>query len=237
MLDMTRSMRAGGYRMTVATIGRYEESSPGDELEILDRQLQEGLAQMIHMLYLDEISNQANAEADARLSANLWDYRQDLPHIGMVLGAENVFRRLGDGEEDKDDDTSKRGKKGGKKGGNGTLSQAKHRHVLAKHFFDILGRLPQNHIVHDTAIGLQLPELIGENQWIYIADPEETFLSFNRALSHVYDKFNGISLSRLNGHADACDEIKASVFHMRGYGDRLNDRSESFYRRAALALN
>ncbi len=210
MLDLSRSMRAGGYRITVATMGRYEETSTGDELEILDHRLQEGIAQMIHMLYLDEASAEANAETDKHLAAGKWNTCEDLPHIGMVLGATDVFV---------------------------PEKSLRKNHRLARQFFDILNMLPQNHIVHDTAVGLQLPELNGENQWNYIADSEETLLSFNRVLSHIFDKFDGISLSRLNGHENAHDEIKASTLHLRGYGDRLNESSDRFYRSAALALN
>jgi hypothetical protein len=206
LLDLSRGMRAGGYRMTIATVGRYEETSQGDELEILDKRLQEGIATMIHMLYLDEASDQVNIENDARLSDNKWDYRQDLPHIGIVLGAADLF-----------------------------IHPQKHsrRQKIARQFFDILNSLPQNHLVHDTAIGLQLPELNGENQWNYIASPEETLGAFNLVLSNVFDKFNGISLSRLNEHADAHNEIKASTLHLRSYGDR----TDPFLRAASLSLN
>jgi hypothetical protein len=210
MVDLTRSMRAGGYRVTVAMLGRYEETSTGDELEILDRRLQEGIAQMIHMLYLEETSKEANAENSARLDSCQWDYREDLPHIGMVLGASDMFC---------------------------PEQNRQRRHKFARQFFDILSTLPQNHIVHDTAVGLQLPELIGENQWIYIADSDETFGALNRLLTNLFDKFDGVSLSALQGREDARDEVKASTLHMRGYGDHLNGNSAGFYRRASLALN
>jgi len=229
MRDLTKSMRAGGYRMTIATLGRYAETSTGDELEILDRRLQEGLAQMIHMLYLDQTSEQLNEENDALLNASAWDYRHELPHIGIVLGSRELFER-----EEEGDSTPERPKTRKKKGGTGSRGprQAK----LARQFFDVLNKLPQNHIVHDTAVGLQLPELNGENQWNYIADPEETLAAFNHVLESVYGKFNHVSLSSLHGREGAGDEIKASVIQMRGYGDRLNDTVE-YYRNMALALN
>ncbi len=210
MLDLSRSMRAGGYRVTVATVGRYQETSTGDELEILDNRLQERIAQMIHMLYLDEASDQANADNASRLAARKWDYRQALPHIGLALGAGDLFR-----------------------------PEKKHtrQHKQARQFFDILHLLPQNHIVHDTVIGLQLPELNGENEWNYIASSDETLGAFNRVLGDLFDKFNGISLSRLHEREGAGAEIKASTLHLRGYGDRLNDSSDGLYRGMALALN
>ena len=239
-LDLARSMRAGGYRITVATLGCYQETSTGDELEILDRELQERIAQMIQMLYLEQNSDQANAENDAHLAAQKWDYRQDLPHVGMVLGAGELFKRFSEVEdlddEDEDYDYRKRRKKGGGTGGSARV-QAARKHKQAREFFKILGLLPQNHIVHDTAIGLQLPELNGRNQWNYIASPDETLGAFNRVLNDLFDKFNGISMSRLQGCDDGHSEIKSSTYHMRSYGDHLNESSNKFYRSASLALN
>ncbi len=235
IVDLNRSMRAGGYRVTVVSLGRYEETSQGDELEILDQRLQEGIAQMIHMLYLEEASDQANAANDARLTSSRWDYLHDLPHIGVVLGAGDVFRRYGDDNENRD--AAAQNKKSGKKGGSGALSPAARRHRMARKFFEIVSCLPQNHIVHDTAVGLQLPELNGENEWIYIPDSEETFGAFNRLMTNLFSQFDGISLSHLQGCGDGHDEKKSSFAHMRGYGDRLNESSDRFYRNAALALN
>ncbi|MDD3030440.1 MAG: hypothetical protein PHS57_09245 [Alphaproteobacteria bacterium] len=206
VLDLSRSMRAGGYRLTIATLGAYDEGAERDDLEILDQRLQEGLSNAIHMLYLEETSEQINAENAANLTSAAWDYREALPHVGMVLGAQRVF-----GHKETE------------------------RHRLAGRFFDILNALPHTHIAHDTAVGLQIPELSGENQWNYIASPEETLNAFNRVLSHVFDKFNGVSLGRLHGREDASDEIRASTLHLRGYGDRLNE-SQRFYQSAALAL-
>jgi hypothetical protein len=91
--------------------------------------------------------------------------------------------------------------------------------------------------VHDTAIGLQLPELNGVNQWNYIASPDETLAAFNRVMGDLFDKFNGISLSHLNGHADATAEIKASTLHMRSYGHPLRDSELQSYRNMSLTLN
>ena len=188
-LDLSRSMRAGGYRVTVATLGTYQETSTGDELEILDTRLQSRIAQMISMLYLDTQSEDANAKIDAKLTSARWDYREQLPHVGCVLGSDDLFRP------------------------EKTKSRA---HRQARQFFDILNVLPQNHIVHDTVIGLQLPELNGVHQWNYIASPDETLAAFNRVLGDLFDN---------------------SVFHLRGYGDRLTENHESFYRSASLALS
>lgn len=217
LTDLTRSMRGGGYRVTVATIGSYEKHAQADELAILDLQLQEGIAQMISMLYLDEMSHAANDDARQRLNRNQWDYREDLPHVGIVLGAGDLFRRLSD-DPHSEHPRAKR-----------------QRH--AKQFFDILSKLPSRAIDHQIAYGLQLPELIGQNQWIYIANPEETFASFNRLMTDIFSKFDGISLSALNGDECPRGEAKACSQHMRGYGDRFNEGSFDFYRSASLALN
>jgi hypothetical protein len=223
-LDLSKSMRAGGYRVTVATLGHYAETGSGDELEILDRDLQQRIAQMIHMLYLDTQSDEVNAKNDRKLAAALWDYRTQLPHIAMTLGAQDLFTPT----EEADADQKKNKKRGGKKGAGDT-----NRH--ARRFFDILNHLPQNHILHDTAIGLQLPELNGEHQWNYIAASDATLDSFNRVLNAVFDKFNHISLSQLHEREDATAEVKSSTLHLRGYGDHLNE-NDGFYRQAALAL-
>ena len=162
---------------------------------------------MIHMLYLDEASAALNDEAAAKLAAGQWDYRHELPHVGMVLGAQGLF-------QPGDDRRLRR----------------------ARQFFDILAQLPQNHIAHDTAIGLQLPELSGENHWNYVAHPEDTLDSFNRVLNALFDPFNRINMARLNGYAEAKAEIKSSAFHLRGYGHPLRADDLGFYRNAALAL-
>ncbi|MGB9154532.1 MAG: hypothetical protein WCD70_15760 [Alphaproteobacteria bacterium] len=188
-LDLSRSMRAGGYRVTVATLGTYQETGTGDELEILDTRLQNRIAQMIHMLYLDTQSDDANAKIDEKLAAGAWDYRAQLPHIGCALGADDLLCP-----------PKTRGRD----------------HKQARAFFDTLGLLPQKHIAHDTVIGLQLPELKGVNQWNYIASPDETLAAFNRVLGDLFD-----------GH----------TFHLRGYGDRLTESHDSFYRGAALSLH
>ncbi|MDE1900427.1 MAG: hypothetical protein KGI37_02140 [Alphaproteobacteria bacterium] len=225
-LDLSRSMRAGGYRVTVATLGTYRADGGGDDLEILDRRLQKRIAQMIHMLYLDDASAEASAAHAAELAAQKWDFRHALPHVGMVLGARDLF--LPDGQDDGAEEKPRRKKKG-----EGDTQRA---HRRARKFFDILGALPQNHIVHDTAIGLQLPELNGENEWNYIAASDETLNAFSRALNCLFDCFNGVSLSRLHQRGDAHSETKSSTFHMRSYGHPLNDRDLVFYRGAALAL-
>ena len=122
LVDLARNMRAGGYRVTVATIGGYQEGAC-DELQILDRRLQDRLSHLLHMLYLEEQSQTANDANDADLAAGDWDYRTALPHIGVTLGARDLFR----GNKEKKGG----GKKSGGGGSGGAKFSAEHRHQLA----------------------------------------------------------------------------------------------------------
>jgi hypothetical protein len=115
----------------------------------------------------------------------------------------------------------------------GAASTSEHKHVLAKHFFDILTELPNKHIVHDTAVGLQLPESINENEWIYLAPEDKTVACFNRLLGDLFTPFDKMSLSGLDGRADARSEVKTTSQHMRGYGDHTTSGAVQFYGEAA----
>jgi hypothetical protein len=85
---------------------------------------------------------------------------------------------------------------------------------------------------------LQLPESLNEHQWIYVAPDGEKVGDFVRLMDNLFAPFNKISLSELNGHADAKSEIKPIVGHMQGYGDRLRADSDQFYRNlAAFTVN
>jgi hypothetical protein len=285
LVDLTRNMRAGGYRVTVATLGSYSNDGARDDLEILDRRLQTRLSQLIHMLYLEEQSVNINEGHSEALAAGQWDYRTALPHIGVTLGARDLFRPVDGGMRPQRKNifitpgpckiagwtcdlgvtdaatgevftavktAPKTGQYSASQGayifasadngrevtvsfmgsGGGTagkLSDSERKHKLARRFFDILSLLPQNHIVHDTAVGLQLPESINENEWIYLAQGEDTLRAFNGLLSDLFSPFDKVSLSGLNERADAGPEIKATVQHMRGYGDRLTPEADRFY--------
>jgi hypothetical protein len=88
------------------------------------------------------------------------------------------------------------------------------RETLAeKTFLALLKKLPASHIVHDTAIGLVLPDATKEKNWTYIAAGENTFASFQNAMTTV-----------LGG----LDKGMATMRHMRGYGDRLGSRFEGW---------
>ncbi|MBV8548527.1 MAG: hypothetical protein JO126_03620 [Alphaproteobacteria bacterium] len=207
LTDLSRSMRAGGYRVTIVTLGSYVEADDVDELQILDAHLQERLSQLIHMLYLEEQSQAESETQKQELAKGTWDFRTALPHIGATLGAKDLFRPVHEG----------------------STSAADHRHMLSRLFFNIMGQIPTSHIVHDVAVGLQLPDMIAENEWIYLPLDEHKLSSFNRLLSDIFSPFDTLSLSKLDGRADAQSEVKATMQHMQGYGDRLTHQADRFY--------
>lgn len=83
-------------------------------------------------------------------------------------------------------------------------------------FFDIMQRLPSKHIVHDTAIGLALPDATKEENWIYLPSGEHRATAFFNAL--------GATMGEMIVH------------HMRGYGQRLTPQAADFQRQAAHKL-
>jgi hypothetical protein len=293
--DLTRNMRGGGYRVTVATIGSYSTDTKTDELAILDQRLQDRISRLLSMLFLEEQSEKMNAMLADALRTESWDYQMALPHVGVTLGAKDLFypqtsnaatssvkgeqsfipaaphrirvvnadqwvedngvvdhqterpylRVTGNPQEAqycvkngvyqfsqksawKDVRISYRYANG--KGG---IPAADRKHRLARSFFDILGVLPQNHIVHETAVGLQLPQSINANQWTYIPPDGEKVFDLMRLLDNLFEPFNGTSLSKLHGREDATDEIKTTTNHMQGYGDRLRPEFDDFYQRLA----
>lgn len=293
LYELTRSMRGGGYRVTVVLIGSYDPEATKDELEILDKRLQDRLSHIIHMLYLEEQSTEINRGNDAELATGNWDFNTALPHVGMTLGARDLFRPLDGGirkasyEADvpKEPHTikvdgwvsnlsvrdlftgdpmryvDKNPQKGEYSFKNGVytfaeadeglgveisfmrlptesqinrqLTAIERKHRMAQQFFDILGQLPSNHIVHDTAVGLQLPEMINENEWLYVPESDESLRAFNVLLKDVFRPLDIVSLSALDGRADAKPEIKATTQHMIGYGDRLTPAAMQFQRSLA----
>ena len=197
-------MRAGGYRVTVITLGRYVEPSAYDELRILDRRLQDEITRLIHMLYLDEQSAAMTCDRRQQLRAEQWRCTDALPHVAMALGEHALFG--------KSDQQSKR--------------------TMTEGFFRLLELLPQRHIVHDVAVGLSLPEAIAQKNWVYIAAGENQFMQFHTAMSTVFRGFDHVSLSGMPEQG-----VKATMQHMRGYGDRLSPAAEAADRAAAYALH
>lgn len=296
LYEATRSMRGGGYRVTVATIGSYISENEKDDLEILDKRLQKRISHLIHMLYLEEQSEAINRAMDEELKAETWSYQSALPHVGATLSARDLFRPVDatvrqtketvtipstphrlqakilagwvhdlgivDAEYGQPFSLVKGKPSGGQysvhkgiyqfascdtgreiiitymhkassAGQPRKLNTSEQKHTLARQFFDILDLLPQNQIVHDTAVGLQLPEMISEQEWIYITASDESMSSFNSLLKDLFSPFDGINMAALDGRADAPSEVKATTGHMRGHGDRLTPESDQFYRNLA----
>jgi hypothetical protein len=293
LYELTRGMRGGGYRVTIVTLGGYSGDGGRDELEILDRRLQERLSQIIHMLYLDEQSAEINTSNDSDLAEGRWNFRDALPHVGMTLGARNLFRPVGGGIRPahevvvvpyaphrvamtgwvanlgvSDAITGEELRYTGAAPQTGEYSfrqgvyefaradegrsveigymrqpldgdrpsertSSERRHMLAQKFFNLLELLPHNHIVHDTAVGLQLPEMINEEEWLYVPASDESVQAFNVLLRDVFAPLDMMSLSKLDGREDAKSEIKSTVQHMQGYGDRLTPESENYRRQLA----
>jgi len=286
LVDLTRSMRGGGYRITVASIGSYDRDAAADDLEILDRRLQDRISALTHMLYLEGQSQAINAVLNKKLNEERWDYRTALPHIGVTLGAKDLFRPVRGGKQLKKviaipsaphrvtvdtwmNDAGVRDAETGRsffrvnaspevgqytveagiysfaaadegrdiaifyvpvsRADGLNISSAEHTHKRARYFFDILALLPHRHIAHDMAVGLQLPDANAENEWIYLAEGENTLRAFNSLMADLFSPFDGVSLSGLHGRENAEAEIKASVQHMRGYGDRLNADADKFF--------
>ncbi len=90
-LRSLRSMQGGGYRMAMITLGRYTDDTECDDLEILDKRLQDEITQMIHFLYLDELSKAATALKYAALRKPQWSCADALPHIAQSLAEKKLF--------------------------------------------------------------------------------------------------------------------------------------------------
>ncbi len=302
MRDLSQHMRAGGYRVTVVTVGGYTEEDAHDELEILDRRLQDRISRLINMLYLEEQSQAANSAMDQALEEEKWDYQSMLPHVGITLGSRDLFRREekltpGQGSRIKNerhiipslsqtvavnqaplwtadcgviDAMSGEGFvhvaanpgigeysvekglysfaacDGGRKvaicydysaATSGKVSPGARKHKLAQHFFDIVSLLPQKHILHDVAVGLQLPEQTAEGEWIYIAREGEKLHDFNLLMADLFTPFDKYSLHDLQGREGSKREIKSTVQHLRGYGDRLTPDADGFLRDLSRSLH
>lgn len=85
-------MRAGGYRMTMIMMGDTTNEPERDDLAIVDQRLQEEIAQLIHFLYLSEMSVSASAMNAEALKQKAWSCENALPHIIQTLGAKSLFK-------------------------------------------------------------------------------------------------------------------------------------------------
>lgn len=191
-------MRAGGYRVTIITLGQYDDRSSSDDLQILDKKLQETIASFVNMIYLEEQSAAMSENNSFLLQEGKWNYEEVLPHVAIAVGAGQLFKPS-------------------------RSSKATSR------FFELLEMLPQRHIKHDVAVGLQLPEANSRKQWIYIAPADKQLSAFQTALSDVFRGFDGISLGKLHGRVDAGNEVISTMRHMRSYGDHMRQGYEESY--------
>ncbi len=107
IMDMNRtaralsSMRGGGYRVAMISLGCYTENSACDDLKILDEKLQEEITRMIQFLYLGEASQKASAAQKECLDQENWSCADALPHITMTLGAHALYKRGKETTEEK----------------------------------------------------------------------------------------------------------------------------------------
>ncbi len=203
-------MRAGGYRVVVVTLGRYTGPGADDELRILDRRLQDEIARLVHMLYLEEQSVAASRANDAALCAGTWAWAHALPHVALTLGAMRLFER--------------------------GPAQSLRQERLSRRIFHILDCLPQRHIVHDVTVGLTLPEASKQNHWVYIPRREHQFAEFQKALGAVFGAFDHVALGALQGRAKPGREIMPAMRHMTGYGQRLRPVNVAEQRALARAV-
>lgn len=90
LVDLTRSMRAGGYRVTVATIGSYDDDA-GDDLAILDKSLQKRLAHLTHMLYLEEQSAEINTVNARALTEGIGTFNRLCRILGSRSASESCL--------------------------------------------------------------------------------------------------------------------------------------------------
>ena len=191
-LQYLMRMRAGGYRVTVITLGDYVTAGR-DDLAILDRRLQEEITRLIHMMYLEALSRNTSKlqRQHWQQQGGGWHWDRVLDHVAQGLNAAALFNRP-------------------------------HRQdVLQRQFFELLGMLPSGCIAHDVAVGLTLPEAAKQHSWIYLAKGEHKAHAFQQALTDVFRSFDHINLGRLQGRSKAPSEVKATMGHLRGYGDHM----------------
>ena len=192
--EEVQKMRAGGYRVTVITLGRYIEPGTYDELRLLDKRLQDEITRLIHMLYMEEESARATSTYTAALHQECWNSTDTLPHILQALGEMRLFKPHKQSADTK----------------------------MAETFLKVLELLPQKHMAHDMAVGLALPEATAHRGWTYLAAGEYQFSTFQTALSTVFGQFDCVNMDALQGRTTSLSsQIMPAMHHMRGHGDRL----------------
>jgi len=183
-------MRAGGYRITLVTLGQYTQRGDVDDLMILDQKLQDEITRMIHFLYLSELSEKQSQMNAEMLDAGSWCIENNLEHIATTMAAKRLYK------PEKE-----------------TLAE--------RTFFSILGSLPHHHVIHDNAVGLQLPESTKEKNQVYVAKGENQLWQFQQAITTVFQNL---------------DKDRAVMTHMRGYGDHMIQGHSERQRESLRAL-
>lgn len=188
--DIMMSMRAGGYRMTVITLGTYCEDTTRDDLAIFDKKLQDEIALLINFLYLDELSEKETKAAEALLANCSWNYKEALPHIARALGERQLFKPELETKEEKT-------------------------------FFTLLDKISEEHIIHEAAVGLVLPDATKEKNWTYIAKGENRFSCFHNTVNSV---LRGVG------------EDLPAMTQPRGYGDHTRNSMRDYETQALMQL-
>ncbi len=244
-------MRGGGYRVTLITLGRYDNVKDQDDLNLLDQRLQETITGLVHMLYLEEESASMSQVVHRALQNDTWSVSDALPHLAATLGAMSLFGRgpshaqrqkrltekfvllldllaqnkelRGKAQEATGRTAQKRGKRGRAGGlGGGTGGE---------------GAGP---LVHDVTVGLSLPQARARKNWVYIPRGEMRFSMFQEAIRNVFQAFDLVNIGALQGREGpvpyASADVTATMGHMRAYGDRGRDWDDHYRSLARCAM-
>lgn len=215
-----QKMNSKGYRLVVAIAGTYADSKKTDELAVFDKVLQERLQQIVNMLWLEEVSAMMREKMTDMIVQRNWDFREILPHVGMTLGAMDLFDRgqavAGVGGKVKP-----------------APSPGKLKAQLARLFLEAIAKPAREGAVdHDVVVGLKLPQLAGNHHWVYIPPGGMEVHGFQRALTDAFSKFDHVSMSGLQGDGigPGRSEVKATIGHLGGYRHRLTAGADAHYR-------
>jgi len=188
--EVLMSMRAGGYRITIITLGKYDDYIKEDQLAILDQKIRAEIANLINFLYLDELSKKETMMIEKSLQKQTWKYSDSLPHIARAISEKHIFK-------------------------------PEKENIKEKIFFEILESLSKKHIIHETAVGLVLPDATKEKNWIYIADEENRFSCFHNTINTVLRNVS---------------EDMPVMKHMRSYGDHMKSSYNNFNKQSLQIL-
>lgn len=186
--EVLMSMRAGGHRMTIITLGKYDRETDHDELAILDYKIRAEIAQIINFLYLDELSEHETMAIKKSIDTASWSYKDSLPHVAMALSEKRMFKPESETREE-------------------------------RLFFEVLEKLPKDHITHESVVGLVLPNASKEKNWCYIANGENRFSCFHNTINTVL--------------RNVCED-QAAMKHLRGFGDHMKASATSSFNKQSM---